>query len=116
MNNFKLVFNPLKWFLEQLSAAFVAGCVNDGGGAGGPDSAITGNTGSGPVTAAKMDTITRQKILTGNIYGSDTVYSCGGNLSCFKGITADNAVVANAILDLKTALHSDGVNVYLCPR
>jgi hypothetical protein len=116
MSNFTRVINPLRWSLVQLSAAFKAGCGNDGGGAGGPDPAITGNTGFSPVTAAEMDTITRQKILTGNIYGSDTVYSCGGNLSCFKGITADNAVVANAILDLKTALHSDGVNVYLCPR
>lgn len=69
-----------------------------------PDSAITGNIGSSPITAAEMDTITCiPQMLTGSIYGSNTAYTGNGNKDCFKGTSADNKVVADAILDMGTA-------------
>lgn len=69
-----------------------------------PDSAITGNIGASPITAAEMDTITcTPQMKTGSIYGADDAYTGNGNKACFKGTSADNTVVANAILDMGTA-------------
>lgn len=67
-----------------------------------PNSTITGNIGSSPVTAAAMDTITCPQI-SGIIYGADAAYTGNGVKPCFKGTGPDNTLVANAILDMGTA-------------
>jgi hypothetical protein len=131
MNKIKRVINPLKWYSVLLLAAFMAGCSSSGssgtapiaGASTGvdlrsagdfvilsktgittvPDSAITGNIGSSPITAAEMDTITCPQMLTGSIYGADAAYTGNGDKTCFKGTAPDNTVVANAILDMGTA-------------
>jgi hypothetical protein len=132
MNKFKHVINPLKWSSVVLLTAVMAACSSDSGSGASapiegaatgvdlrtagdfvilsktgittvPDSAITGNIGASPVTAAAMDTITCPQMLTGSIYGSDAAYTGNGDKTCFKGVSADNTVVANAILDMGTA-------------
>jgi hypothetical protein len=129
MNKFKYIINPLKWSSALLLAAVMVGC--NGGGSSGPiagastvvnlrtagdfvilsktgittvpDSAISGNIGSSPITAASMDTIACPQMVTGSIYGFDAAYTGNGNTTCFKGTAPDNTLVANAILDMGTA-------------
>lgn len=47
-------------------------------------SAITGNIGASPITAAAMDNIFCTEI-TGIIYGSNAAYIGSGAVACFKG-------------------------------
>lgn len=65
-------------------------------------SAITGNIGASPITAAAMDTVFCTEI-TGIIYGSNAAYTGSGSDTCFKGEPADNTLVASAVLDMGTA-------------
>lgn len=65
-------------------------------------SAITGNLGASPITAAAMDNVFCTEI-TGTIYGSDAAYTGSGAITCFAGASADNTLVANAVLDMGTA-------------
>jgi hypothetical protein len=65
-------------------------------------SAITGNMGASPITAAAMDNVFCNEI-TGIIYGSNAAYTGSGDVSCFKGAAPDNTLVANAVLDMGTA-------------
>jgi hypothetical protein len=65
-------------------------------------SAITGNIGSSPITAAAMDNVFCSEI-TGTIFGSDAAYTGSGDVTCFAGAAPDNTLVANAVLDLGTA-------------
>ncbi|WP_150913914.1 ice-binding family protein [Marinobacter halotolerans] len=67
-----------------------------------PVSAITGDIGSSPITAAAMDNVSCTEI-TGTIYGSDAAYSGSGDVTCFAGAAPDNTLVANAVLDMGTA-------------
>ena len=67
-----------------------------------PTSAITGNMGASPITAAAMDNVFCHEI-TGIIYGSNAAYTGSGDVSCFKGAAPDNTLVANAVLDMGTA-------------
>jgi hypothetical protein len=67
-----------------------------------PTSAITGNIGSSPITAAAIDNVTCLEI-TGSIYGADAAYTGNGTTTCFKGLAADNTFVANAVLDMMIA-------------
>jgi hypothetical protein len=64
---------------------------------------ITGNIGLSPGTAAAIGVFCSE--MTGNIYGADATYvgSGAGGTACFKGLAADNTVVANAVLDMQTA-------------
>ncbi|MCJ7766185.1 MAG: ice-binding family protein [Thiovulaceae bacterium] len=66
-----------------------------------PTSAITGDSGSSPITAAAIDVTCGE--INGSIYGSDAAYTGSGDTSCFKGTSADNTLVANAVLDMQTA-------------
>jgi hypothetical protein len=75
-----------------------AGITNTGAHA----SAITGNIGASPITAAAMDNVFCSEI-TGTIYGADAGYTGSGAIDCFKGAPADNTLVANAVLDMGTA-------------
>ncbi|OIO54060.1 MAG: hypothetical protein COX57_13620 [Alphaproteobacteria bacterium CG_4_10_14_0_2_um_filter_63_37] len=65
-------------------------------------SAITGNIGSSPITAAAMDNVFCSEI-TGTIFGADAGYTGSGAVTCFAGASADNTLVANAVLDMGTA-------------
>jgi len=65
-----------------------------------PTSAITGNIGASPITAAAMDTVSCTE-MTGIIYGADAAYP--GQSYCFKGTAPDNTLVANAVLDMGIA-------------
>jgi hypothetical protein len=63
---------------------------------------ITGNIGASPITAAAMDNVFCTEI-TANIYGADALYTGSGAIGCFKGTSADNELVAEAVLDMGTA-------------
>jgi len=65
-------------------------------------SAIVGNIGSSPITAAAMDNVFCSE-MTGSIYGADAAYTGSSNVSCFKGLAADITLVGNAVLDMETA-------------
>ena len=67
-----------------------------------PTSAITGNIGSSPITAAAMNNVSCSEI-TGAIYGADAAYVGNGTVTCFKGQAADITFVGNAVLDMGTA-------------
>jgi hypothetical protein len=67
-----------------------------------PTSAITGNIGASPITAAAMDNISCSEI-TGTIYGADAAYTGSGDVTCFAGKAPDNTLVANGVLDMGTA-------------
>jgi hypothetical protein len=41
--------------------------------------------------------------MTGFIYGADAAYTGSGSVTCFKGLSADNTLVGNAVLDMGTA-------------
>ena len=65
-----------------------------------PTSAITGNIGSSPITAASMNNVSCTEI-TGIIYGVDATYT--GAATCFQGTAPDKTLVDNAVLDMGTA-------------
>lgn len=65
-------------------------------------SAITGNIGSSPITAAAMDNVFCAE-MTGLIYGADAAYTGSGDVTCFKGLAADITLVGNAVLDMGIA-------------
>jgi hypothetical protein len=67
-----------------------------------PTSAITGDIGASPITAAAMDNISCSEI-TGTIYGADAAYTGSGDVTCFAGKSPDNTLVANGVLDMGTA-------------
>lgn len=67
-----------------------------------PVTAITGNIGSSPITAAAMDNVTCAE-MTGKIYGSDKTYTGSADVTCFRGKSSHNKKVADAVLDMKTA-------------
>jgi hypothetical protein len=67
-----------------------------------PTSAITGDIGATPITAASMDNVTCTEI-TGTIFGADQAYTGSGDISCFAGTASDNTLVANAVLDMGAA-------------
>jgi hypothetical protein len=67
-----------------------------------PTSAITGNIGASPITAAAMDNISCSEI-TGTIYGANAAYTGSGDVTCFEGTGPDNTLVANGVLDMGTA-------------
>jgi len=69
-----------------------------------PASAITGNIGSSPITAAAMDNVFCDEI-SGTIYGADAAYTGSGAITCFAGAAEDNTLVANAVLDMGTAFN-----------
>jgi hypothetical protein len=68
-------------------------------------SAITGNIGSSPITAAAMDNVfcSGPVEITGTIYGVDALYTGSGDKTCFAGTAADKTTVDNAVLDMGTA-------------
>jgi len=67
------------------------------------ESAISGNIGASPITAAAMNNVSCSEI-TGTIYGADDAYvASAGGRGCFAGVPADNTLVANAVLDMGTA-------------
>src|SRR5450830_9605 len=67
-------------------------------------SAITGNIGASPVTAAAMSNVFCSEI-TGTIYGVDAAYVGSGAVTCFAGNppAANKTLVDNAALDMGTA-------------
>ena len=67
-----------------------------------PTSAITGNIGASPITAAAMDNVFCTEI-TGIIYGADAAYTGSGLTPCFAGAAPDITYVATAVLDMGTA-------------
>jgi PGF-pre-PGF domain-containing protein len=68
-------------------------------------SAITGNIGSSPITAAAMDNVFCSEI-TGTIYGVDAAYTGSGAVTCFAGTSTDKTLVDNAVLDMGTAYNA----------
>jgi hypothetical protein len=68
-------------------------------------SAITGNIGSSPITAAAMDNVfcSGPVEITGTIYGVDATYTGSGVTTCFAGAAGDKTTVDNAVLDMGTA-------------
>src|SRR5258706_156534 len=66
--------------------------------------AITGNIGASPITAAAMNTVFCAEI-TGTIYGVDAAYVGSGATTCFAGNPplANKTLVDNAVLDMGTA-------------
>lgn len=66
-----------------------------------PTSAVTGNIGASPITAAAIDVTCTE--IVGTIYGSDAAYTGSGDVTCFNGNAPDNTLVANAVLDMGTA-------------
>lgn len=83
-------------------------------------SAITGNIGSSPITAAAMDNVFCSEI-TGTIYGVDAAYTGSGVTTCFAGNPplSNKTLVDNAVLDMGTAYTNaagrtlpNGVNLY----
>jgi hypothetical protein len=68
-------------------------------------SAITGNIGASPITAAAMSNVFCSE-MTGIIYGVDAAYVGSGVVTCFAGGPPPNAnktLVDNAVLDMGTA-------------
>ena len=65
-------------------------------------SAITGNIGTSPITAAALDNVSCAEI-RGTIYGADAAYTGSRDVSCFAGEAADITLVGNAVLDMETA-------------
>ena len=69
-----------------------------------PTSAITGDIGSSPITAAAMDNVFCSEI-SGTIFGVDAAYTGSGDVTCFAGNppAANKTLVDNAVLDMETA-------------
>ena len=71
-----------------------------------PTSAITGNIGASPITAAAMNNVTCSEIV-GTIFGVDAAYVGSGATACFAGNppAANKTLVDNAVLDMGTAFN-----------
>lgn len=71
---------------------------------GSHNSAITGDIGSSPITAAAMNNVFCSEI-TGTIYGVDAAYVGSGIQTCFAGNppVSNMVKVNNAVLDMQTA-------------
>ncbi len=69
-------------------------------------SAITGNIGASPITAAAMDSVFCSEI-AGTIFGVDAAYTGSGAVTCFAGNppVANKTSVDNAVLDMATAFN-----------
>jgi hypothetical protein len=67
-----------------------------------PSSAITGNIGTSPITAAAIGVTCPE--ITGTIYGVDAAYTGNGTTTCFKGNAPDKTLVDNAVLDMGIAI------------
>ena len=69
-------------------------------------SAITGNIGASPITAAAMGNVFCTEI-TGTIFGVDAAYTGSGAVTCFAGTppAANKTLVDNAVLDMGTAFN-----------
>ncbi len=67
-----------------------------------PNSAITGNIGTSPITAAAIE-VTCAEMTIGSIYGVDAAYVGSGDVTCYKGTSTDKTLVDNAVLDMVTA-------------
>ncbi len=87
---------------------------------GGHTTAITGNIGSSPITAAAMDNVFCSQI-SGTIYGVDAAYVGSGSQTCFAGNPplSNKTLVDNAVLDMGTAYNDaagrtlpDGTELY----
>lgn len=67
-------------------------------------SAITGNIGSSPITAAAINNVFCSEI-SGTIYGVDAAYVGSGNQTCFAGNPplSNKTLIDNAVLDMGTA-------------
>ncbi len=67
-------------------------------------SAIVGNIGASPITAASVSDVFCSEI-TGTIYGVDAAYVGSGDQTCFAGNPplANKTLVDNAVLDMTTA-------------
>ena len=83
-------------------------------------SAISGNIGSSPITAAAMNDVFCSEI-TGTIYGVNAAYVGSGNQACFASNPplSNKTLVDNAVLDMGTAYTDaanrtlpDGVDLY----
>lgn len=83
-------------------------------------SAITGDIGSSPITAAAMDNIFCSEI-TGTIYGTNAAYVGSGSQTCFAGNPplSNKTLVDNAVADMESAYTDaagrtlpDGVELY----
>jgi len=63
--------------------------------------AITGNIGASPITAAAMDGVfcSGPDEITGTIIGVDAAYTGSGDVTCFAGTPADKTTVDNAVAD-----------------
>lgn len=68
-------------------------------------SAITGNIGASPITAAAMDDVFCPEI-TGKIFGIDAAYTGNGDVTCFGGTASDKTLVDLAVLDMGTAYNA----------
>lgn len=68
-------------------------------------SAIVGDIGASPITAAALDNVFCSEI-TGQIFGIDAAYTGNGNITCFAGSAADKTLVDNAVLDMGTAYNA----------
>ena len=71
---------------------------------GSHSSAITGNIGASPITAAAMNSVFCTEI-TGTIFGVDAAYVGSGAVGCFAGNppAANKTLVDNAVADMGTA-------------
>ena len=87
---------------------------------GGHTTAIVGNIGSSPITAAAMDNVFCSQ-LTGTIYGVDAAYVGSGVSTCFAGNPplSNKTLIDNAVLDMGTAYNDaagrtlpDGVELF----
>ncbi len=72
---------------------------------GSHSSAITGNIGLSPATAAAIG-VYCSEMKTGNIYGVDAAYVGSGTTTCFKGTAPDKTLVDNAVGDMLTAYNA----------
>lgn len=68
-------------------------------------SAVTGNIGTSPISAAFIGVTCPE--ITGTIYGVDAAYTGNGNTACFAGSppAANKTLVDNAVLDMGTAFN-----------
>ncbi len=87
---------------------------------GSHSSAIIGNIGSSPITAAAMNGVFCSE-MAGTVYGVDAAYTGSGAVTCFAGNppSSNKTLVDNAILDIGTAYTNaagrtgpDGVDLY----
>ncbi len=81
---------------------------------------VTGDIGTSPITSAAIDVTCGEMQGTSNIYGVDVAYTGSGDVTCYKGTSADKITVDNAVLDMGTAYsnaagRASGVGEFLNP-